>query len=580
MQDSLATFPEQNNLTKLKVRIAKKIDHNQVFKRRLYILSGMCLMLFAFLFIRLIVIGLNPHEQVARVAASTAVIEKPRPDIVDRNGEILATDIIVPSLFANPQKIEDVEGTLDQLGLVFPNLNWDQMRKRLNSNSRFAWIKREITEEQKNKIHALGIPGMFFTEERKRYYPSNNLASHVMGHVNIDHEGKAGLESFINFVKPEKLKNYKQENAGKIYKPLVSSLDLNVQFAVHDELTKAIDKFKAIAGMGLVLDINMGEVISMVSLPDYDPNEPTQALEAIRMNRTTGGTFELGSVFKLLTMGMGIDYGVTTLEGGYDATNPLKAGRKFIGDYHGKKRYLTVPEIFKYSSNIATAKMALEVGADRQQQFLRKINLLDKLETELSGSARPHYPSKKRWKRVSTITISYGHGIAVTPLQGIVASAAMMNGGYFVPPTFLKRTNDEAEYYRQRVIKSETSRDLVYLMRLNALEGSGKKATVKGYLVGGKTGTDDKPINGGYSKDKLIASFLSVFPTDKPKYMMLISLDEPKGLPETHNYKTAGWNAAPTTQKIIKRIAPLLGLAPRFYNKQVNGADLLDVAHN
>ncbi|PCI86784.1 MAG: hypothetical protein COB24_08530 [Hyphomicrobiales bacterium] len=573
------SMPEASR--KISLKTPKKTDHNQIFKRRLVVLSGCCLLLFGILFGRLIVFGMNPMEAVAKVASSAAVLEKPRADIVDRNGVLLASDIQVPSLFANPQKIENVEETLDQLALVFDDLNWDQMRRRLNSNARFAWIKREISEEQKQKLHNLGIPGLFFNHEKKRIYPAGNLASHVLGHVNIDHVGKAGLESFINYFQTEKIANYRQEDAGKIYKPLVSSIDLGVQHVMRDELSQAIEKFDAIAAMGVVLDIHTGEVISMVSLPDYDPNIPKQALETKRMNRTTGGVYELGSVFKLLTMGMGLDYGVTTLEGGYDATDPLSVGRgKFIGDYHGKGRYLTVPEIFKFSSNIATAKMALDVGKERQQAFLRKIKLLDKLETELPGAGIPQYPSDKNWKRVSTITISYGHGIAVTPLQGVAAAAAMMNGGYYVPPTFVKRSVEEAEYYRERVIKPETSRDLVGLMRLNVLEGSGKQTDVDGYLVGGKTGSAEKPINGKYDKDKLISSFLSVFPTDKPKYMMLVSIDEPKGLPETHGFKTAGWNATPTTANIIKRIAPLLGMAPRFDNIKIDGNNLLAKTRN
>ncbi|MBL1422630.1 MAG: penicillin-binding protein 2 [Alphaproteobacteria bacterium] len=573
------SMPEASR--KINLKTPKNTDHNQIFKRRLVVLSGCCLLLFGILFGRLIVFGMNPMGAVAKVASSAAVLEKPRADIVDRNGVLLASDIRVPSLFANPQKIENVEETLDQLALVFDDLNWDQMRTRLNSNARFAWIKREIGDEQKQKLHNLGIPGLFFNNEKKRIYPSGNLASHVLGHVNIDHVGKAGLESFINYFQTEKIADYRQEDAGKIYKPLVSSIDLAVQHVMRDELSQAIVKFDAIAAMGLVMDIHTGEVISMVSLPDYDPNIPKQALETKRMNRTTGGVYELGSVFKLLTMGMGLDYGVTTLEGGYDATDPLSVGRgKFIGDYHGKGRYLTVPEIFKFSSNIATAKMALDVGKERQQAFLRKIKLLDKLETELPGSGVPQYPTDKNWKRVSTITISYGHGIAVTPLQGIAAAAAMMNGGYYVPPTFVKRSVEEAEYYRERVIKPETSRDLVGLMRLNVLEGSGKKTDVDGYLVGGKTGSAEKPINGKYDKDKLISSFLSVFPTDKPKYMMLVSIDEPKGLPETHGFKTAGWNATPTTANIIKRIAPLLGMAPRFDNIKIDGNNLLAKTRN
>ncbi len=576
MQYSITTFPDQEKPDKLKIKTTKKIDNEQIFKRRLIVLSALCIVLFAVLFGRLILIGLTPSEQIKKSVATTAVAEKPRPDIVDRNGNILATDIMSPSLFANPQKIADVEDTLDKLSLVLPDLNWNQMRSRLNSNARFAWIKREITEQQRKDVLQLGIPGLFFTEEKKRDYPSGNLASHVLGFVNIDHVGKAGLENFVNYSKREKIINYGQDNAGKIYKPLVSSIDLNVQHAVRDEMLKAIDEFSAIAGMAVVSNIQTGEILSMVSLPDYDPNTPIQALQKGRLNRVVGGTYELGSIFKLLTSGMGLDYGVTTLEGGYDATNPLQAGRSKITDFKGKKRYLTVPEIFKYSSNIGTAKMALDVGVTRQQEFLRKLKLLDKLESEIPGAGRPQYPSKKQWKRVSTMTISYGHGIAITPLQMVAASGAMLNGGYFIPPTFIKRTLKEAEHYRERVIKPGTSRDLVGLMRLNVLEGSGKNADIDGYRVGGKTGSADKPIKGGYSSDKLISSFLSVFPVDSPQYMVLVVLDEPKGLESTYGFRTAGWNATPTTGNIIKRIAPLLGLAPRFGNQKMDGKNLLE----
>lgn len=592
MQENLASIEQQPTTLKAKNKPSK--NSNSVFIGRLVALSVFFVLLFGLLFGRLVMLGLDP-AMVLENATSTSqalgnsskplpninLINKARPDIVDRNGALMATDQTVLSLFANPQKVENVEETIDKLALVFPDLNWAQIRRRLNSNAKYAWMAREISTEQWQKIRDLGIAGMYFEEERKRYYPGGTLASHVLGHVNIDHEGQAGLESFINYYKPEKIPNYQQDDAGKIYKPLVSSIDMGVQFAVYEELSKAIEKFKAIAGMGVVMNIHTGEIVSMVSLPDYDPNIYGQANEANRLNRVSGGLYELGSIFKLLTSGMGLDYGVTTLEGGYDATHPLPSTRgKFITDFHAKKKYLTVPEIFKYSSNIGTALMALDVGTQRQQEFFRKIKILDKLETELSGAGKPIYPSVKNWKRVSTMTISFGHGIAVSPLQMIAASGAMMNGGYYVPPTFVKRSAEEAEYYRERVIKPETSRDLVSLMRLNVLEGSGKNAKVKGYLVGGKTGSADKPIKGGYSQEKILASFLSVFPTDNPQYMMLITIDEPKGLEETSGFKTAGWNATPTTGKIIKRIAPLLGIAPRYDNQKMDGLNVLEETHN
>ncbi|MCJ8324521.1 MAG: penicillin-binding protein 2 [Rhizobiales bacterium] len=592
MQQNLASFTQTKASQRLNPMAQSSKNHDLVFKRRLRVLSFLSVILFALLFGRLVMFGFDEYLTIADETSIEAVhvdinplaktlINQPRPDIVDRNGVMLATDLTVESLSVNPRKVADVEATIDKLRLVFPDLNWLQIRRRLNSNAKYAQIAREISPEQKQQVIDLAIIGTYFEKELKRDYPNGNLTSHVLGYVNIDHEGQAGLEYFANFAKPKKIANYKQDDAGKIYQPLVSSIDARVQYVVYDELGAAIEKFDAIGGMAVVMDIYSGEVISMVSLPDYNPNIYGDANKADRLNRINGGVYELGSIYKLLSSGMGLDYGVTTMEGGYDATSPLPSTRgKFISDFHGKKRYLTVPEIFKYSSNIGTALMALDVGAERQQAFLRKLNLLDKLQTEIPGAGKPQYPLKKNWKRVSTMTISFGHGIAVTPLQMIAASGAMMNGGFYIKPTFLKRSAAEASALKQQVIKPETSRDLVSLMRLNVLEGSGKTANVNGYMVGGKTGTADKPIKGGYSKEKLLASFLSVFPTDKPQYMMLVSIDEPKGLEEDQGFNTAGWNVVPTSGKIIERIAPLLGLAPRYDSRKIDGSDVLDVNHN
>lgn len=592
MQQNLASFTQHKASQRLNPTAQNSKNYNSVFKRRLQVLSFLSVILFAVLFGRLIMFGLDEYINsadetglesvgITNSSPALALINKSRPDITDRNGVMLATDLTVESLSVNPRKVADVEGTIDKLRLVFPDLNWLQIRRRLNSNAKYAQIAREITPEQKQQVVDLAIIGTYFEKELKRDYPNGNLTSHVMGYVNIDHEGQAGLETYANFAKPVRIANYKHEDAGKIYQPLVSSIDLGVQYAVFDELQQAIEKFKAIGGMAVVMDIHSGEVLSMVSLPDYNPNIYGDATKADRLNRINGGVYELGSIFKLLSSGMGLDYGVTTMEGGYDATNALPSTRgKFINDFHGKKRYLSVPEIFKYSSNIGTALMALDVGAERQQAFFRKLNLLDKLQTEIPGAGTPQYPLKKNWKRVSTMTISFGHGIAVSPLQMIAASGAMMNGGFYLKPTFLKRSAAETSALKQQVIKPETSRDLVSLMRLNVLEGSGKTANVNGYLVGGKTGTADKPIKGGYSKEKLLASFLSVFPTDNPKYMMLVSIDEPKRLEETKGFNTAGWNVVPTSGKIIGRIAPLLGLAPRFESNKIDGVNVLDANHN
>jgi cell division protein FtsI (penicillin-binding protein 3) len=322
-----------------------------------------------------------------------------------------------------------------------------------------------------------------------------------------------------------------------------------------------MESYHAIAAGAVVLDVHTGEVIAMASVPDYDSNVPAQALEPDRMNRMSGGLYEMGSTFKAFTTAMALDSGLVTLESKFDASKPLKVAGFTINDFHGKKRVLTVPEVFIYSSNIGTAKMADVVGIDGHKEFLHRIGLLDRIGFELSETATPVEPSV--WKKLNSITISYGHGVTTTPLQTAVAGAALINGGKLIPPTIFKRTREEADAIAVQVIKPTTSDAMRYLFRLNVEDGSGRRADVDGYWVGGKTGTAEKVVNGKYSSDKRFNAFLAAYPIDNPKYMVLTIIDEPE--PENEGIgATAGLNAAPMVSNIIRRSAPLLGIKPQF----------------
>ena len=300
----------------------------------------------------------------------------------------------------------------------------------------------------------------------------------------------------------------------------------------------------------------------MVSEPDYDPNNPREANDPTRINRLTTGVYEMGSTFKVFTVAMALDSGKVNLNSSFDARASLRYGRFTIHDDHPMARNLSVPEIFTYSSNIGAARMALAGGVEAHQQFLRKLGQLDRLRTELPESAEPIVP--KRWGELNTVTIAFGHGLSVAPLQAVMGVAATMNGGLLLPPTFLKRSREEALKLGKQVLKPETSQMMRYLMRLNAEKGTGTKANVTGYYIGGKTGTAEKVVNGRYSKTKLLTDFMAVLPADKPRYLILIMLDEPRPAPGTFGFATAGWNAAPTAANVIGRVAPLLGIEPRF----------------
>ena len=516
---------------------------------------------YAIIATRLVMFAMAPEGHGLRRAIAQDAVATARPDILDRDGEILATDVRTPSLFAEPHRIIDVDEASELLTAVMPDIDAAELRARLASKRRFVWLKREITPEQREQIHRLGIPGVGFLPENKRVYPNGAEVSHVLGHVNIDNQGTAGIEKWLDSRGLADL-HLAGLATDRLQKPIELAVDLRVQHALRDELVAARARFKAVAAAGILTDVRTGEVVSMVSVPDYDPNNPREALEPTRINRLTTGVFEMGSTFKALTVAMALDSGKVTLKSAFDASHPLQYGKFAIHDFHAQNRVLTVPEIFTYSSNIGTARMALSLGIEHHKWFLRKMGQLERLRTELPESAEPLVP--KGWAELNTVTIAFGHGLSVAPLQAVAGISALMNGGRLIPPTFLKRSEAEARALARQVVKPETSEKMRYLMRLNVEKGTATKADVKGYYVGGKTGTSDKVIGGRYSKTKVLTSFTAVLPADQPRYLLLIMLDEPQATPDTHGFTTSGWNAVPVGGAVIARIAPLLGLEPRF----------------
>ncbi|MFG1420633.1 peptidoglycan D,D-transpeptidase FtsI family protein [Roseixanthobacter liquoris] len=536
-----------------------RVDAQTVTRARLQLLVAAFSLVFIVIAGRLVFMAITSDPQGTRGGGSEAVASA-RPDIIDRNGDIVAIDVKSPSLFAEPKRLIDPDEALEGLLKVLPDLDVADARARLNSGKGFAWLKREITPAQQRAIYRLGLPGIGFVRENRRIYPDGPTLSHVIGAVNVDNQGIAGLEKYVDGRGLAEL-HLAGFATDRQQEPVQLSMDVRVQHAMRDELMRAKEKFKAKAAMGVVTDVRTGEILSMVSLPDFDPNIGGNPKDDAYLNRLTTGVFEMGSTFKALSFAMALDSGKIGLNNSFDARGALHFGRFAIHDYHAENRVLSVPEIFLVSSNVGTAKMVLSLGVDAHKAFLRKMGQLDRLRTELPESAEPIVP--KRWGELNSATIAFGHGLSVAPLQAVMAVNSMMNGGYLIPPTFLKRSQEEAQKVAVRVLKPETSDKMRYLLRLNAEKGTATKAEVPGYYVGGKTGTAEKVVGGRYAKNKLLTSFTAVFPMDKPQYLVLVMIDEPQPLPETHGYATSGWNAAPTAGKIVERIAPMLGVMPR-----------------
>ncbi|KAA3512639.1 penicillin-binding protein 2 [Agrobacterium vitis] len=483
-----------------------------------------------------------------------------RPDILDRNGQVLATDIRTVSLFAEPHKIVDVDEAVEKLQTVLADLDSRDTYKKLSSKSHFQWLRRQLTPKQQSQILALGIPGIGFRPEIRRFYPGGSTAAHIVGFVNIDNRGMAGMEKYIDNQGLADLADLGMTSNAPL-EPVKLSIDLRVQNIVHDVVAAAQVNFKAKSAGAVVLDVETGEVLGMASYPDFDPNKPEEGAKEGWLNRMSNGTFEMGSTFKSFTMAMGLDTGRVKLTDVFDARYPLKIGGFTIHDFHGQSKFLSVPDIFKYSSNIGTAKIIDVVGIPEQKEYLNRLGLLTKMKTELPEVKMPSQP-RGEWKKISSVTISFGHGVATTPLQTAVAGAALINGGKLIQPTFLPRTADQANEVAEAVLKPSTSADMRYLFEYNGINGSGRGARVPGLDVGGKTGTADKVVNGRYDNKLNFNAFLGAFPMSKPRYVVLSFIDEP--LSGEGGGTISAFTALPIVRDVIRRTAPILGVEPNY----------------
>ncbi len=509
---------------------------------------------------KLVVLGVSHDPPQTLKGAADEAVSGARPDLLDRNGDILATDVKTMSVFAEPNRIIDKDEAVELITAVLPDVDARELRERLGSKKGFVWIKRQITPKEQAEIFHLGLPGVGFLPENKRVYPNGPIGAHVIGFVDKDNVGIAGMEQYLDqqsltdphvpgfAVDPESLK------------PVRLSLDLKVTHALRDELIGGLERFHAKAAAGMVVDVNTGEVLALESLPDFDPNDPGDMKDPMKINRINKGVYEMGSTFKALSISMALDSGKVNLGTRVDARDSLRYGRFTIHDFHATHRILTVPEVFTHSSNIGTARLALMVGVEGHKAFLRKMGQLDRLRTELPESAEPLVP--KRWGELNTMTIAFGQGLNVAPIQAVMAVCALVNGGNMMVPTFLPRTPEDAAKVSHRVVSEQTSESMRYLMRSNATHGSASFANVPGYYVGGKTGTADKIIHGHYSENKVFTTFMAITPADKPKYLFMTIYDDPMPAPEDHGFHTAAYNAGRVAGALIRRVEPLEGVPP------------------
>lgn len=516
-------------------------------------------LLFTSVAMQLVRLAATPRPEV--VGALTETISKSfvRPDIVDRAGRLIATDIEMPSLFADPALVRGVDDVAERLSGVLGDLDQAELRRILSDrNRRFVWLRRGLAPRLAQQIHDLGLPGLDFRTELRRAYPLERLAGHVIGSVNLDNRGVGGLERAIDDIGGVEAAHGNAASSGM---PVRLTLDLGVQHALEDELASAMTRYESKGAAGLVMDINTGEMLAASSLPSVDPSRPNEILDPARLDKIQGSTFELGSIFKIQTVAMALDGGKVQPDTIIDVTQPLTAGRFTIKDVHAAGRPLTVSEVFLHSSNVGAGLLALGEGPERQKAFLESLGLMRDLRTEAGPVASPQLPPK--FGRVEQITVSYGHGIAVAPIQYAAATAAILNGGKPVTPTYLagRKAADEPG---KPLISEATSQAMRVLLRRNVAErgGTGRRADVPGFRVGGKTGTAEMPGKGGYRAKSVVSSFLAAFPMDAPKYLVLIMIFEPNGNEESAGEVLAGRNAAPTAGRVIGRIAPLLGVRP------------------
>lgn len=499
------------------------------------------------------------EDSVASVDMSVAS----RADIVDRNGIVLATSLPTYMLCADTKQLLDPVEAENKLMDVLPELDRQKLSDDLRGTKRCAVIKRHLTPRQYYAVNKLGIAGLEFHSDESRIYPGGRVLAHIVGYTDTDNKGIAGLERTLN------------ERLTKDFTPVRLSIDSRLQNILYNEISQAIANFSAIGGSGVVMDAQNGEILALVSLPDFDPQKPGEAEDDARFNRVTLGVYEMGSTFKIFNTALALDSGIVKAADRFDTTHPIKIGRKMIRDYHPSKYDLNVPEIMMESSNIGAARMVERVGAVRQREFLADLGLFDKSPIELPEVGQPLYPSLKNWGEATMLTAAFGHGIAVNALQLTSGVAALIGGGKLLPPTLFAggadfmQGPDKVQYKTagsrlavDTLIKTKTAAQLRAMMRLVVTDGTAKAAEVPGYFVIGKTGTADKAAGGKYEKNARLSSFVGAFPGNAPRYVVFVMLDDPKGNAKTFGFATGGWVAAPVVGHVINQIGPLLGVLP------------------
>ncbi|MEM1352688.1 MAG: penicillin-binding protein 2 [Pseudomonadota bacterium] len=549
-----------------------RVRHEQLRDRARQCAEGRLLVLGMFFVLAFGIVGLRmgmlatsePAEP--RVDVPGAQIHAARADIVDRHGSILATNLETHALYAQPPQMIDPVFAAEELARIFPDLDAPELLEDFTGKRKFLWIKRKLSPEQMQAVHDIGDPGLLFASRDMRLYPNGTLAAHVLGGAGFGKEGVHGAE-LIGVAGVEKFFDDRLRDPAQAAKPLELSLDLTVQAASERVLAGGMKLMNAKGATSILMDAYTGEVVSVVSLPSFDPNDRprrntfTDPSDNPRFNRSVQGVYELGSTFKIFTVAQAMDLGLANPQTVIDTKGPLRWGRHRIRDFRWYGDEMSVTKVIVKSSNIGTARLAQAIGVERQRAFLARLGMLEPTGFELveAGTGRPLLPPN--WSELSTMTISYGHGLSTSPMHLATGYAALANGGYKVRPTILKQ---DAPQQGERVFSAATARASVDMLRQVVTEGTASFGEVKGYAVAGKTGTADKPRRqgGGYYEDKVIATFASVFPANDPRYVLIVTLDEPVETIGDEPRRTAGWTAVPVAAEMIRRVAPLLGLRP------------------
>ncbi|NHK29041.1 penicillin-binding protein 2 [Parvularcula flava] len=527
--------------------VGREAGRARQLQGRIWLCLSVFVLIFSGLALRLANITLVSPEPEKVMVASRAIAEPgERPEITDRNGVSLALNRTVTGLAIDTKMVWDAMETAQGIASVFPQYDPSALARRIE-DKKYIILRNELTAEEQRALLTLGLPGVTFPETTKRVYPQGALAAHAAGYTIAGRGGVAGLEFVAD------------EHAGE--GKLASSIDVRAQQILEEEIRAGMDRFKVDSAWGVIMKAKTGEVVALASMPSFNPNEVNDSPADHWRNRAMQDRYELGSAFKVITAASVIEEGIASPETLYDARKPLKVYDRTIYDFHPRREIMSLSKVVQHSSNIGIARAALDLGRERQREYFAQLGLTEAVKTELPESRDPDLPL--RWGPVETATISYGHGIAVTPLQLTAAISAVINGGIYRTPTFLK-VEDQTGASREgrQVFSPETSAKMRLIMRQVITDGSASRAEAPGYYPIGKTATADKPGIGGYRDNARLSSFVGAFPGYDPEYVILVSFDEPHGIEATYGYATAGWVAAPVFGNIVARMGPVLGIAP------------------